>query len=100
MTLIFGSGFPFSNELCMQRVYHTSTPRSSPTFVFHVLNVIYYREVLLPWATARPDRFTIRRSKVGRGPQDFVEEVREFPIQGMGLHWEADAVARDLRGQS
>ncbi|KAI5118028.1 hypothetical protein M0805_004893 [Coniferiporia weirii] len=54
-------------------------------------------EIILPWATARPDRFTIRRSKVGRGPQEFTEEVVEFPIQGMGLNWEADAVARYIR---
>ena len=56
------------------------------------------REVLLPWATARPERFTVRRSQVGRGAQDYTEEVHEFPIVGMGLHWEADAVARDIRG--
>lgn len=24
--------------------------------------------------------------------------MRTFPIVGMGLHWEADAVARDIRG--
>lgn len=58
------------------------------------------REILLPWATARPDRFTIRRSQVGRGAQDYTEEEKEFPITGMGLHWEADAVARDIRGSS
>lgn len=58
------------------------------------------REVLLPWATARPDRFTIRRSQVGRGAQAYTEEEKEFPITGMGLHWEADAVARDIRGSS
>ncbi|EJD01504.1 NAD-binding protein [Fomitiporia mediterranea MF3/22] len=54
-------------------------------------------EILLPWATARPDRFTIRRSKVGRGPQEYTEEIKVIPIQGMGLNWEADAVARDIR---
>ena len=59
---------------------------------------IIFREVLLPWATARPDKFTIRRSQVGRGAQDYAEEVKEFPITGMGLHWEADTVARDIRG--
>lgn len=58
------------------------------------------REILLPWATARPDRFTIRRSQVGCGAQDYTEEEKEFPITGMGLHWEADAVARDIRGSS
>ena len=57
-----------------------------------------FREILLPWATARPDKFTIRHSQVGRGAQEFTEEVKEFPITGMGLHWEADAVARDIRG--
>ena len=57
------------------------------------------REIILPWPAARPDKFTIRRSVVGRGPQDYTEEVREFPIQGTGLNWEADAVARYIRGE-
>ena len=50
------------------------------------------------YPAARPTSFTIRRSKIGRGPQDYTEEVKEFPIEGMGLHWEADAVARYIRG--
>ncbi|KAI5120726.1 hypothetical protein M0805_006432 [Coniferiporia weirii] len=54
-------------------------------------------EIILPWVSARPERFVIRRSKIGRGPQEFTEETREFPIQGMGLNWEADAVARYIR---
>ncbi|KAL5487672.1 hypothetical protein ACEPAI_5780 [Sanghuangporus weigelae] len=54
-------------------------------------------EIIMPWATARPESFTIRRSKIGRGPQDYTEEVCKFPIEGMGLNWEADAVARDIR---
>ena len=58
------------------------------------------REVLLPWPTSRPERFIIRRSRVGRGPQEYSEEVKEFPIDGIGLYWEADAVARDIRGKS
>jgi len=55
-------------------------------------------EIILPWATARPDKFTIRHGKAGRGAQDYTEEVRDFPIIGQGLHWEADAVARCIRG--
>ena len=53
----------------------------------------------MPWATPRPTSFTIRHSKVARGAQDFTEEICEFAIQGMGLNWEADAVARDIRGK-
>ncbi|OCB85415.1 NAD-binding protein [Sanghuangporus baumii] len=56
-------------------------------------------EIIMPWATARPESFTIRHSKVGRGPQDYTEEVCKFPIQGTGLNWEADAIARDIRGK-
>ncbi len=56
------------------------------------------REILLPWATARPETFIIRRSQPGRGAQDYTEDVHEFPIIGQGLHWEADAVARCIRG--
>ena len=55
--------------------------------------------MLLPWVTARPDKFIVRRSKIGRGAQDYTEELHEFPIEGMGLHWEADAVARSIRGE-
>lgn len=28
---------------------------------------------------------------------EYKEETFEFPIQGFGLHWEADAVARSIR---
>ncbi|PAV20366.1 dimeric dihydrodiol dehydrogenase [Pyrrhoderma noxium] len=88
--------FPFVGSVGARASLSTSIGVNSPRDV--VVRIQGTKgEVLLPWATARPDRFTIRRSKVGRGPQDYVEEVREFPIQGMGLHWEADAVARDLR---
>ncbi|TDL29856.1 NAD(P)-binding protein [Rickenella mellea] len=54
-------------------------------------------EVVLPWPTARPDTFTIRRSQEGLRPQPYVEDIRTFPIVGTGLHWEADAVARSIR---
>lgn len=30
---------------------------------------------------------------------EYDERKEEFPIQGTGLHWEADAVARLLRGE-
>jgi hypothetical protein len=29
----------------------------------------------------------------------YTEEQIDFPIQGTGLHWEADAVARCIRGE-
>jgi len=54
-------------------------------------------EIILPWATARPENFIIRRSQPGRGAQDYTEDVHKFPIVGQGLHWEADAVARCIR---
>ena len=52
----------------------------------------------MDWAPSRPELFKVRRTPVGRGPQQYNEEVYEFPLIGEGLWYEADAVARDIRG--
>ncbi|KAF8581454.1 NAD-binding protein [Ramaria rubella] len=53
-------------------------------------------EIVIRGAPARPTALIIRRKK--EGSRDFEpDEIHEFPIQGVGLHWEADGVARSLR---
>ncbi|GAA6020123.1 hypothetical protein JCM10207_006263 [Rhodosporidiobolus poonsookiae] len=59
--------------------------------------------IIIPAGLSRPGKITIRRNKPAPEgmpamiPRDYEEEVLEFPIQGFGLHWEADAVARSIR---
>ncbi|GJN88062.1 hypothetical protein Rhopal_001018-T1 [Rhodotorula paludigena] len=55
--------------------------------------------IIIPGGLSRPDKIIVRRNKPGDSPFriELDEEVFDFPVQGFGLHWEADAVARSLR---
>ncbi|GAA6039636.1 hypothetical protein JCM8097_002229 [Rhodosporidiobolus ruineniae] len=56
--------------------------------------------IIIPPGASRPEKLTVRRYKKPAHPMlapDWDEEVFNFPIQGFGLHWEADAVARSIR---
>ncbi|KIJ56295.1 hypothetical protein M422DRAFT_23584 [Sphaerobolus stellatus SS14] len=56
-------------------------------------------EILVHGPPARPTALTIRRR--AENSREFQpDEVLEFPIQGVGLYWEADGVARSLRSGS
>lgn len=56
-------------------------------------------EILVQGPPARPTALIIRRRE--EGSREFApDEVREFPIDNVGLYWEADGVARSLRGKS
>jgi len=53
-------------------------------------------EIVVRGPPSRPTALIIRRQK--EDSREFLpDEVLEFPIQGVGLHWEADGVARSLR---
>ncbi|ORY90759.1 NAD-binding protein [Leucosporidium creatinivorum] len=54
--------------------------------------------LILPFATSRPTSIVLRTNTTD-GPlaAEYKEETFDFPIQGFGLHWEADSVARSLR---
>jgi hypothetical protein len=60
-------------------------------------------EIILPGALSacRPEQIVVRKYK-GELPLKLAREWEDtkydFPIQGTGLHWEADAVARYVRG--
>lgn len=51
--------------------------------------------------SARPTQLVLRKYK-GKLPvrqgKEYEDQTFDFPIQGEGLHWEADAVARYVRG--
>lgn len=52
--------------------------------------------------TSRPQKYIIRRlidPKAGNG-EFHPDEVVDMSFDGFGLYWEADAVARCLKGQS
>lgn len=47
-------------------------------------------DLIIPGPCARPESYTIRI-------KDGEETTKHFPIEGYGLHWEADEVARCIR---
>ncbi|GAA5835398.1 hypothetical protein JCM11251_005223 [Rhodosporidiobolus azoricus] len=56
--------------------------------------------IILPAGPNRPEKLTIRLNKPVDPPMlpcDYEEEVLEYPINGFGLHFEADACARSIR---
>ncbi|GAA5863925.1 hypothetical protein JCM8547_005282 [Rhodosporidiobolus lusitaniae] len=56
--------------------------------------------IVFPAGPNRPDKMTIRRNKPAAAPMlpcDYEEEVLDFPFQGFGLLYEADAVARSIQ---
>ncbi|BGP37408.1 hypothetical protein JCM10450v2_001318 [Rhodotorula kratochvilovae] len=56
--------------------------------------------LIIPAGISQPKSITIRSNKPADPPMlpcEWEEEVLDFPIQGFGLHWEADAVARSIR---
>jgi hypothetical protein len=62
------------------------------------------REIFVQGHTSRPQSFTIKKhrdpTKQAQGPESYhAEEKHEHKFEGFGLYWEADAVARTLRGE-
>lgn len=52
-------------------------------------------QLTIPWASYRPESYTLELFKTKTTPAETV--TKEFPIPGKGLFYEADAVARAIR---
>jgi dihydrodiol dehydrogenase / D-xylose 1-dehydrogenase (NADP) len=57
-------------------------------------------EIIVGGIACRPNKYTIRRKveKAKDSDKGYEEEVVDMDFPGFGLYWEADAVARALRG--
>jgi hypothetical protein len=67
--------------------------------------VLNCSEILIQGHTSRPQSYTVRKyrepTKQAQGKESFHEdEVHDHKFDGFGLFWEADAVARSLKGMS
>ena len=68
------------------------------------MSVLIGSEILVQGHTSRPQSYTIKKyrnpAKQAQGAEDFqADQVHDHKFEGFGLYWEADAVARALRGE-
>jgi hypothetical protein len=62
---------------------------------------LLFSEIIIQGYTSRPQKFVIRRlvNPAGEDRVFHPDELHDHSFDGFGLYWEADAVARCLRGE-